>query len=165
MQIELSHLDSPVGPLALAIEGGKLRELSFSTEEELRERLARAHPEARIEHGTGGKPMKRLRAYFAGDLHALDHIPVSLEGTPFQRRVWAELQKIPVGRTISYRQLATAIGQPKAVRAVGAANGRNPVALVVPCHRVIAADGKLQGYGGGLDRKAWLLRHERALLS
>jgi methylated-DNA-[protein]-cysteine S-methyltransferase len=165
MQIELSHLDSPVGPLALAIEGGKLRELSFSTEAELQERLTASHSEAELRHGSGGEPMKRLRAYFAGDLHALDDIEVSLEGTPFQRRVWAQLQKIPVGQTISYLQLATAIGKPKAVRAVGAANGRNPVALVVPCHRVIAADGKLQGYGGGLDRKAWLLRHERALLS
>jgi methylated-DNA-[protein]-cysteine S-methyltransferase len=165
MQIELSHLESPVGPLALAIERGKLRDLSFSTEEVLHERLVRAHPEAEIAHGSGGTPMKRLRAYFAGDLHAFEDIPVSLAGTPFQRRVWAELRKIPVGRTISYRDLATAIGQPAAVRAVGAANGRNPVALVVPCHRVIAADGKLQGYGGGLERKAWLLRHERALLS
>jgi methylated-DNA-[protein]-cysteine S-methyltransferase len=165
MQIELSHLESPVGPLALAVENGKLRDLSFSTEEALRARLARAHPEADLSHGSGGTAMKKLRAYFAGDLHAFDDIPVSLEGTPFQRRVWAELQRIPVGQTISYGQLAAAIGKPAAVRAVGAANGRNPVALVVPCHRVIAANGKLHGYGGGLDRKAWLLRHEGALLS
>ena len=165
MNIELSQLDSPVGPLALAVEAGKLRALEFETEEALRARLSRAHPEAELRHGTEGQPLEELRAYFKGDLHALAAIPVSLEGTPFQRRVWAELQRIPVGVTISYRELASAIGQPKAVRAVGAANGRNPVALVVPCHRVIAADGKLQGYGGGLERKAWLLRHERALLS
>jgi methylated-DNA-[protein]-cysteine S-methyltransferase len=163
--IDLCELESPVGALALASEAGVLRELSFSTEDELRERLTRAHPEAELRHGGGGQPLKRLRAYFGGDLQALDGLPVALEGTPFQRRVWAELLKIPVGRTISYRALAAAIGQPAAVRAVGAANGRNPVALVVPCHRVIAADGKLQGYGGGLDRKAWLLRHEGALLS
>ncbi len=165
MQIELSHLDSPVGPLALAIEAGKLRDLSFSNEATLRQRLEREHPEAELTHGSGGEPMKRLRAYFSGDLHAFEAIPVSLRGTPFQRRVWAELQRIPVGTTISYGELAAAIGRPAAVRAVGAANGRNPVALVVPCHRVIAANGKLHGYGGGLDRKAWLLRHEGALLS
>ena len=107
--------------------------------------------------------MRRLAAYFEGETHALEGLPVVLHGTSFQLRVWEELRRIPVGDTISYAELATRVGNPKARRAVGAANGRNPVAIVVPCHRVVAADGTLWGYGGGLDRKAWLLRHEGAL--
>jgi methylated-DNA-[protein]-cysteine S-methyltransferase len=102
-----------------------------------------------------------LRAYFAGDLHALDTIAVDpLGGTPFQRRVWLALRSIPAGTTVSYQMLARRIRAPKAMRAVGAANGANPVPIVLPCHRVIGADGSLTGYGGGLPRKRWLLRHE-----
>ena len=106
----------------------------------------------------------RLRRYLAGELDALDDITVDLGGTAFQARVWAALRKIPVGATWSYAQLARKIGNPSAVRAVGAANGQNPVSLVVPCHRVIASDGTLCGYGGGIERKRWLLAHEKALL-
>lgn len=106
-----------------------------------------------------------MKAYFAGDLAALDRLEVAPEGTAFQQQVWAALRKIPVGATTSYAQIARAIGRPTAVRAVGAANGRNPIALVVPCHRVIASDGTLCGYAGGLWRKQWLLQHERALLA
>src|SRR5439155_26921038 len=106
----------------------------------------------------------RLRRYLDGELHALDDIDVDLGGTPFQQRVWAALRKIPVGVTRSYGELARAIGKPAAVRAVGLANGKNPVSLVVPCHRVIGSDGKLVGYGGGIERKRWLPPHERALL-
>jgi methylated-DNA-[protein]-cysteine S-methyltransferase len=104
--------------------------------------------------------VRRLRAYFAGDLAVLDTIPADPGGTPFQARVWAELRKIPVGSTVSYSELARRADTPDAVRAVGAANGRNPVPIVIPCHRVIGANGTLTGYGGGLDRKQWLLVHE-----
>ncbi len=103
-----------------------------------------------------------LTAYFDGEVHALDALAADTGGTPFQRRVWEALRTIPPGATWSYTDLARAVGAPRAVRAVGAANGGNPVSLVVPCHRVIAADGTLGGYGGGLERKRWLLTHEAA---
>jgi methylated-DNA-[protein]-cysteine S-methyltransferase len=108
-----------------------------------------------------GSIRARLEAYFGGELDALAGIEVELGGTPFQHRVWEELRRIPVGETISYGELARRIGRPKAVRAVGGANHQNPIGLVVPCHRVIGADGSLTGYGGGLHRKEWLLAHER----
>jgi len=101
-----------------------------------------------------------LRRYFDGDIHAIDTIGVELNGTPFQKDVWTALRRISAGTTISYSTLARRIGHSSAVRAVGTANGANPVAIVVPCHRVIGADGSLTGYGGGLDRKRWLLSHE-----
>ncbi|HUB07522.1 MAG TPA: methylated-DNA--[protein]-cysteine S-methyltransferase [Myxococcales bacterium] len=131
----------------------------------LREQLGRWHPGAQFRDGDGGVRVRRLAAYFDGDLGALAELPVLTDGTPFQRRVWDELRRIPVGQTISYAELARRIGKPKAMRAVGAANGKNPVAIVVPCHRVVAANGTLWGYGGGLPRKAWLLKHEGALLA
>jgi methylated-DNA-[protein]-cysteine S-methyltransferase len=101
-----------------------------------------------------------LRRYFDGDIAAIDTIRVALAGTPFQTKVWKALRTIPGGTTLSYGALAARIGAPKAVRAVGLANGSNPIALVVPCHRVIGSDGTLTGYGGGLPRKRWLLDHE-----
>ena len=104
----------------------------------------------------------RLAAYFAGDIHAIDDIPTATAGTAFQREVWRALRAIPAAQTISYGQLAERIGRPRAVRAVGLANGSNPIGVVVPCHRVIGANGSLTGYGGGLHRKEWLLAHERA---
>ena len=94
----------------------------------------------------------------------IKNLPFLLAGTPFQQRVWQELARIPFGTTITYAQLAQRVGQPKASRAVGSANGRNPVSIIVPCHRVIGADGKLTGYGGGLDKKQWLLAWERSAL-
>jgi methylated-DNA-[protein]-cysteine S-methyltransferase len=102
---------------------------------------------------------RQLAEYFAGDRRSFD-LPLALDGTPFQQAVWAELCRIPFGEAISYAELARRVGRPGASRAVGSANGRNRHALVVPCHRVIAADGTLGGYGGGPDRKEWLLRHE-----
>jgi methylated-DNA-[protein]-cysteine S-methyltransferase len=108
--------------------------------------------------------VEQLRAYFAGELRDFD-LPLALDGTDFQRRVWNALRDIPFGTAISYGELARRIGQPSASRAVGAANGRNPVAIIVPCHRVIGADGALTGYGGGLDRKRWLLQHEADIVS
>jgi methylated-DNA-[protein]-cysteine S-methyltransferase len=103
-----------------------------------------------------------LAGFFAGVVGAIDGIACRTGGTPFQRRVWAALRQIPVGETVSYGALAARLDKPRAVRAVGLANGANPVSVVVPCHRVIGADGWLTGYGGGLDRKRWLLRHEGA---
>lgn len=101
-----------------------------------------------------------LARYFAGDLAAIESVDVSFGGTPFQRQVWAALRRIPAGRTISYTTLAAEVGRPRAVRAVGTANGSNPIGIVVPCHRVIGADGSLAGYAGGVARKQWLLEHE-----
>jgi methylated-DNA-[protein]-cysteine S-methyltransferase len=106
---------------------------------------------------------EQLRAFFAGELFNFE-LRLRMEGTPFQRLVWEGLLGIPFGATISYAELARRIGRPGASRAVGAANGRNPIAIVVPCHRVIGANGTLTGYGGGLERKEWLLRHEASVL-
>src|SRR6185436_14131737 len=103
----------------------------------------------------------RLERYFAGELAAIDDVAVALKGTAFQLSVWRELRKIPAGDFISYAELAERVGKPRAVRAVGQANAKNPVALVVPCHRVVSSDGALGGYAAGGDRKAWLLAHER----
>jgi len=106
--------------------------------------------------------MRLLCRYFEGDIDCLGAIPWRSAGTPFQRKVWTGLTKIPAGETRSYGALAAKLGCPSAVRAVGMANGANPISVVVPCHRVIGSDGSLTGYGGGLDRKRWLLRHEGA---
>jgi methylated-DNA-[protein]-cysteine S-methyltransferase len=103
---------------------------------------------------------EQLRAYFAGELRHFD-LPLDVQGTPFQQRVWHVLQTIPFGKTTTYGRLAEELGEPRAVRAVGSANGRNPISIIIPCHRVIGADGSLTGYGGGLPRKQWLLGHER----
>lgn len=132
----------------------------------MRRTLARWYPDAPVEaHPDPAGAVSALGTYFSGgNLAALDGLEVELNGTPFQRRVWSALRRVRAGRTVSYSDLARAIGAPAAVRAVGAANGANPIALVVPCHRVIGADGSLTGYGGGLERKRWLLRHEGALM-
>ena len=106
---------------------------------------------------------RQLCDYLDGRRRGFD-LPLAPEGTPFQRRVWDELRRIPFGETISYSELARRLGDPKLVRAVGVANGRNPISIVIPCHRVIGADGSLVGYGGGLERKRWLLQHEGILL-
>jgi len=112
---------------------------------------------ARNPHGL----TEAIARYFAGGLDAIDDLPVKTAGTDFQRKVWRALRDIPCGTTISYGELARRIGQPHAVRAVGTANGANPIGVVVPCHRVIGANGSLTGYGGGMERKRWLLDHER----
>ena len=104
-----------------------------------------------------------IAGYFAGDVHALEGLAVSPGGTETQQRVWRELRLIPAGRTLSYGRLADRLGMPNGARAVGTINGLNPIPIVVPCHRVIGADGSLTGFGGGLDRKRWLLEHEGAL--
>jgi methylated-DNA-[protein]-cysteine S-methyltransferase len=122
--------------------------------------------DVRLEARRSASGVRRaLEAYLAGDLRAIDTVRVKARGTPFQQEVWAALRTIPAGRTMSYGALASHLNCPKAVRAVGVANGSNPIAVVVPCHRVIGADGSLTGYGGGLERKRWLLEHEGVNLS
>jgi methylated-DNA-[protein]-cysteine S-methyltransferase len=159
----IDHLDTPVGRLAIVVDGDdRLRCVGFTDRHARMERLVAARRGALVAKRNPGGLTSPLGAYFEGDLAAIDGLPVAMEGTDFQRRVWAALREIPCGETWSYRDLAAHIGQPKAVRAVGLANGANPVGVVVPCHRVIGADGSLTGYGGGVDRKRWLLEHERA---
>ena len=160
--IGIARIASPVGPLTLAARDARVCVLQFDADDRtVRDRLARGYPDESIEiHCDPGGGVTALLAYFAGDLEALDRLEVELTGTSFQKKVWAGLRRIRAGRTASYAELARAIDAPGAVRAVGAANGANPVALIVPCHRVIGSNGTLTGYGGGLDRKRWLLEHE-----
>jgi methylated-DNA-[protein]-cysteine S-methyltransferase len=167
MQIELMDLKTELGAMTLAITTDGLCALDFSdSRDQVRGRLERHYPGASYTTGAlAKKAAARVKAYFDGELDALDAFKVAPSGTDFQKQVWAALRKIPIGATWSYAALARKIGNPSAMRAVGAANGRNPITLVVPCHRVIAADGTLHGYGGGLWRKEWLLKHEGALLA
>jgi methylated-DNA-[protein]-cysteine S-methyltransferase len=161
--IQIDTIESPIGPLTAGDRAGRLCLLHFGPADggldRTLERWYPGEPRAR-------RPVTAVREilsrYFAGELGVIDTVPVELNGTEFQKRVWQALRRIPHGSTLSYAALAKRIGAPAAVRAVGAANGSNPVALVVPCHRVIGSDGTLTGYGGGLDRKRWLLDHERA---
>lgn len=163
--LTLSRLATPIGEALLVVdEDGVLRAFDFADYEDRMRRLMRRHYGDQL-IGEGRTPVDLVDAferYFAGDLDALDRLEMRTNGTLFQRRVWAALRTIPSGETLSYKQLADLIGSPKAVRAVGLANGANPVALVAPCHRVIGANGALTGYGGGLHRKRWLLIHEGA---
>jgi methylated-DNA-[protein]-cysteine S-methyltransferase len=157
-------IDSPLGPLTLMAAAHRVMEVRFGDH---RAEFEDAWPQSRRlvhEHDDPGGAATALRAYFAGDLPALDRLTVDPMGTPFQIRVWNALRSVGVGRTASYTEIARAIGAPTATRAVGAANGANPIAIVVPCHRIIGAAGSLVGYGGGLERKRWLLEHEGVLL-
>jgi methylated-DNA-[protein]-cysteine S-methyltransferase len=150
-------VESPIGPLTLTASEGRLTGLSMHEQ-----RHAPTVSDDWVRDDAWFAPItEQLDAYFAGDLTEFD-VPLRLEGTDFQRRVWARLREIPYGTTMSYGELARRAGRPGASRAVGLANGRNPIAIVVPCHRVIGADGQLTGYGGGIDRKIWLLDLERA---
>ena len=163
--LTLDRIDAPIGAFLIATDDqGALRAVDFwDNEASLRRLLARQYGRVTVAFGQSPAPIRQAFAdYFAGDIRALEAIPVETVGTAFQRKVWAALQRIPAGETRSYGQLAAEIGEPKAMRAVGLANGQNPVAIVVPCHRVIGADGSLTGFGGGLPRKRWLLRHEGA---
>ena len=150
-----TSIDSPLGPLTLTATGGLIDGLFMDAQRHAPGiDRGRARDEAPFV-----ELVAQLQAYFAGSPVEFD-VPLSLLGTDFQQRVWNELREIPLGETISYGELARRLGAPGASRAVGLANGRNPVSIVVPCHRVIGANGRLTGYGGGLQRKAWLLRHE-----
>jgi methylated-DNA-[protein]-cysteine S-methyltransferase len=160
----IDELKTPIGKLALlADEAGRLHAVGFF------------EGHARMASALGGGAHTRvqdpggltsaLRAYFDGELSAIDGLPIVLAGTEFQRSVWRGLLTIPCGQTRSYGDLARQIERPKAVRAVGLANGSNPIGIVVPCHRVIGANGTLTGYGGGIERKRWLLAHEGIALA
>ena len=144
--------DSPVGHLRLAEEDGFLTRLD-RTQEPLSDACSPLLTEA----------VRQLRAYFDGTLTAFD-LPLKTHGTAFQERCWAALRDIPYGRTVTYGEQARNVGSPKASRAVGGANHHNPISIVIPCHRVVGADGSLTGYGGGLDMKEWLLKHEQSVL-
>lgn len=162
----LERRASPLGELALVLDGeGRLCTLGWTDRED------RWRRDLRLRHGADlplepapgrSRAAEALDAYFAGDFAALDAVAVDPGGTPFQRAVWLALREIPAGTRLTYAQLATRLGRPAAMRAVGHANGANPISLVIPCHRLVGADGALTGYGGGLERKAWLLAHEGA---
>ncbi|MEN2749634.1 methylated-DNA--[protein]-cysteine S-methyltransferase [Sphingomonas sp. T9W2] len=158
-------LPSPVGTITILTDGdGVLRVLEFEDFGARMERLLRLHygPGAwRVVPATRtSDAMRAMTAYFAGDVSAIDGLPTATGGTAFQRSVWQALRKVGAGRTVAYVDIAAAIERPSAVRAVGLANGSNPIAIVVPCHRIIGRSGALTGYGGGLERKRWLLAHE-----
>ena len=163
--IELTSavIASPIGALSVTVGPNGLVGVDFDVAPaELQRRLERRVGPCTVAPGMH-PAAALLTAYFGGKLVAPQMLQVAPLGTPFQRQVWAALRKIPAGRTISYADLASWIGRPTAVRAVASANGDNPVPIVVPCHRVIGADGSLTGYGGGIERKRWLLKHEGAL--
>jgi len=153
--VDYRYLDTPIGRLLLAREGRDLRLINFQ-----RSRLPRADPRWHEKEDAFDDVVSQLTEYFAGQRQRFE-LPLAPEGTPFQQRVWRELQEVPYGVTISYGQLAARIGRPTASRAVGLANGSNPLAIVIPCHRVIGANGTLTGYGGGLPIKERLLALER----
>jgi methylated-DNA-[protein]-cysteine S-methyltransferase len=162
----LDRQPTPIGEALLVTDdAGRLRAFDFDSHEaRMSALLGRHYGQVRPEIGAAPASLKTaVEAYFGGELAALGDIVWATAGTDFQRRVWTALTEIPVGSTWSYGRLAAHIGLPKAMRAVGLANGANPVAVVVPCHRVIGANGTLTGYGGGLDRKRWLLNHEGAV--
>ncbi|MGB0086552.1 MAG: methylated-DNA--[protein]-cysteine S-methyltransferase [Rhodomicrobiaceae bacterium] len=164
-EFTLSRMASPIGEMLLVTdERGRLRALDwYDHEERMQQLMHRQYGRGRVRLVGGATPARireALDAYFAGQLDAIDSLEVEAAGTPFQKRAWAALRLIPAGKTASYSEQAAKISHPTAVRAVGLANGANPIGLVVPCHRVIGANGTLTGYGGGLERKRWLLAHE-----
>ena len=163
MELTLSRYAAPVAELLLVTDAqGQLRALDFGDfGERMRRLLARHYGVVTLVEGAAPAAITAaLDAYFSGNLKALDAVPVATGGTDFQRSVWAALRAIPAGQTRGYGELAAALGKPGAARAVGLANGNNPVGIVVPCHRVIGASGALTGYAGGVARKRWLLAHE-----
>jgi methylated-DNA-[protein]-cysteine S-methyltransferase len=163
----LDRVETPIGIALLVTDaGGALCALDWEDHEPRLRKLLRQQMGATVlrEAQAPGPIRAALSGYFSGDLDRLDTIQWRVAGTPFQRRVWTALRAIPAGTTTSYGALAAKLNVPTAVRAVGHANGSNPISVVVPCHRVIGADGSLTGYGGGLERKRWLLQHEGVAL-
>jgi methylated-DNA-[protein]-cysteine S-methyltransferase len=162
-RLTLDRLPTPIGEALLVTdEAGRLRAVDFDSHADRMTRLLGRHY-GRVTPEAGDAPSAvrgAIAAYFEGEVAALSALSWATAGTVFQRTVWAALTEIPVGETWSYGRLAAHIGAPKAMRAVGLANGANPVGVVVPCHRVIGADGSMTGYGGGIERKRWLLDHE-----
>jgi len=161
-ELLVDRVESGIGTLLLVCDGARLCALGFGDDdyETLRGIRARYRDATFRAADDPAEIASRMRAYFAGEYAALDTIAVETGGTLFQREVWAALREIPPGTTLSYGAFARRIGRPAATRAVGLANGLNPIAVVVPCHRLIGADASLTGYGGGLHRKRWLLEHE-----
>jgi len=167
MDLFIDRMTSPIGTLLLVWQPGALRALHFDDgDNQAFQRLLRwQFGVDKLPSAVAPAEIRQpIEAYFQGEISALDRVPVQTNGTAFQQETWTALREIPAGSTISYGDLAARIGRPGASRAVGLANGSNPVAVVVPCHRVIGANGTLTGYGGGLDRKRWLLAHEQATL-
>ena len=165
LYLRVDRIPTPLGELAIVVDQqDRLRAVDWSDHDDRLHRLferhygrGRYHLEAA--RNPGGRT-DAMEAYFDGDLAVIDTLPVATGGTEFQRAVWDELRRIPCGSSISYSELARRIDRPAAIRAVGLANGANPIGIVVPCHRVIGANGTLTGYGGGIARKKWLLAHE-----
>jgi methylated-DNA-[protein]-cysteine S-methyltransferase len=153
METYYAYYESPIGLIEVGATDDAITSLYF-----VEERRAEA-----ASNVLSAEAILQLSEYFEGRREDFD-LPLDLNGTEFQRQVWTELTAIPFGQTVSYGDLARSIGKPSAVRAVGAANGDNPISIIVPCHRVIGSDGGLTGYGGGLERKEWLLKHEGGLL-
>jgi methylated-DNA-[protein]-cysteine S-methyltransferase len=162
VKLRLERIPSPIGGIILVSDGDMLHALDFDDyEARMLQLLTRYHGACQLVPSRLTSPIATaLQAYFDGDMSALASIALSPAGTPFQRAVWTALRDIPSGTTTSYGAIARRIGHPGASRAVGLANGANPIAIVVPCHRVIGANAALTGYGGGLSRKAWLIGHE-----
>ena len=162
MELLVDKINSEIGTILIVSDGEKLCALDFADCElrmmNLLKRRYGSFYSQEIKNPQGFS--SRIRAYFQGESHSLDDIPVNTGGTTFQQQVWLGLRKIPWGTTISYGELAAMIGKPTAYRAVGMANSLNPVAIALPCHRVIGANAQLTGYAGGLERKRWLLNHE-----
>jgi len=159
MTVHYARIDSPVGPLLLAASDDGLHAIEFH---DARHPVKRGDDWRDGNHPLLREAERQLREYFAGKRRSFD-LPLAPKGTPFQREVWQALASIPYGRTSSYGELAARVGRPSASRAIGAANGRNPLPIVLPCHRVIGADGSLTGFGGGLPTKQFLLKLEGAL--
>jgi methylated-DNA-[protein]-cysteine S-methyltransferase len=166
IQFLTDRIETPIGDLDIvADEAGRLRAVEWT------DHADRMHHSLRLHYGKDGYTLKTarnpaglsraLRAYFDGELAAIDRLKVATGGTDFQKSVWKTLRTIACGETITYAMLAQCVGRPTAVRAVGHANGDNPISVVVPCHRVIGTNGSLTGYGGGIERKRWLLAHEQ----
>jgi methylated-DNA-[protein]-cysteine S-methyltransferase len=166
----LDRVKTPIGALLIVSDDdGKLRAAEFHDHEDRMHRSLRLSTAAQGGYALRKARMPadardRIEAYFTGDLGAIDEIEIATGGTPFQQKVWRALRKITPGRTLTYGALAARIGADNAMRAVGAANGANPVSVIVPCHRLIGANGSLIRYGGGLERKRWLLQHEGVMV-
>lgn len=166
MKLFFDRIESEIGEIVVVTDGRSLVSLDYTDYEPRMRKLlaARYGTFELISQDNPGGISAKVRAYLAGDFQALDAIPVNTGGTPFQQEVWQALRTIPAGTIVSYKELAQKVGRPTAYRAVGMTNSLNPVAIVLPCHRVVGSNAALTGYAGGIERKRWLLRHEGAAL-
>ena len=165
MDLQTETLDSPIGRIVIVYAGDQVCAIDYADcAERMHQLLNRRYQSVRMhEVPNSNGATTQLQAYLAGELDAISSICIDVGGTAFQQKVWAALRKIPPGTTQTYSALAQQLGTPKAYRAVGMANALNPISIVVPCHRLVGANGALTGYAGGLERKEWLLRHEGVL--